>query len=228
MIIQKFSSKTYNLIINVVIFWIIAFVYSFISKAIVPKDIAQFIYPRYNVLSYGLGPSVGVLVVYLLSRLRNQEFVSNSFFGTDRWWKSVLIITIPITSMIIVDYTNLIKIGLIGTSILIYCVGEEIGWRGWLQPNLEKFFSYKPVYATIITAILWLFWHLAFQPITPLFVILIVAGSFGIGLATEKTNSILVASAMHSVINLLEFSPYSLIITIPVWVMIFRSWKSNK
>ncbi|MGO1820467.1 CPBP family glutamic-type intramembrane protease [Senegalia sp. (in: firmicutes)] len=35
---------------------------------------------------------------------------------------------------------------------------EEIGWRGYLQPNLEKIFTYIP--ATIVVGVIWALWHL--------------------------------------------------------------------
>lgn len=36
-------------------------------------------------------------------------------------------------------------------------LGEEIGWRGFLQPQLQK--KYNPFITTIIIAVIWLIWH---------------------------------------------------------------------
>lgn len=46
------------------------------------------------------------------------------------------------------------------TAILIGSVAEEIGWRGFLLPNLQK--KYTPFISSIIVGILWGVWHLNF------------------------------------------------------------------
>ena len=40
---------------------------------------------------------------------------------------------------------------------IIACLGEEVGWRGFLLPNLlEKF---TPIKATLLTGFIWGVWH---------------------------------------------------------------------
>ena len=54
---------------------------------------------------------------------------------------------------------NLIQslpLSLIG--MLIGAVGEEIGWRGFLQPNLER--KYSVLVSSIITGLMWGLWHI--------------------------------------------------------------------
>jgi uncharacterized protein len=208
----------------IALFWIISITFSYLANLYIPKSIAQPFYLGLNVFSYGLGPAVGVLAVYLLSKIRNQQFKIISISGTDVWVKAVLVFIVPIISMTFLSGGNYLKSFLIGLSVLVYCVGEEIGWRGWLQTNLSHL---KPIYTTLIVTGLWLFWHLSFQPISIIFAILLFAGSLGIGLATTKTQSILVAAAMHAIPNIIEYSPMSLFVTVPVWVIIFWSWKVN-
>ena len=50
-------------------------------------------------------------------------------------------------------------IGILLAPILnfITCLGEELGWRGFLLPNLCK--KYSPLTATIITGVIWGIWH---------------------------------------------------------------------
>ncbi|MDR1065640.1 MAG: CPBP family intramembrane metalloprotease, partial [Oscillospiraceae bacterium] len=48
---------------------------------------------------------------------------------------------------------------LIGFPLFFFGGGsEELGWRGVLQPGLEKKLPFIP--ATVITAVVWTFWHL--------------------------------------------------------------------
>lgn len=42
--------------------------------------------------------------------------------------------------------------------MIIGSIGEEIGWRGFLQPNLEK--NYSILLSSIIIGILWGLWHM--------------------------------------------------------------------
>jgi membrane protease YdiL (CAAX protease family) len=51
--------------------------------------------------------------------------------------------------------------------VFVLVVGEELGWRGYAQPELEK--RYSPLVAAIILGILWGFWHLPnfFNPSLP-------------------------------------------------------------
>lgn len=42
--------------------------------------------------------------------------------------------------------------------ILIGCIGEELGWRGFLLPNLQRRFS--PLASSLIVGALWGIWHL--------------------------------------------------------------------
>ena len=39
----------------------------------------------------------------------------------------------------------------------ITCLGEELGWRGYLQPHLIK--KMKPIPAALITSVIWGLWH---------------------------------------------------------------------
>jgi membrane protease YdiL (CAAX protease family) len=46
------------------------------------------------------------------------------------------------------------------TAMLAGCCAEEIGWRGFLLPHLQK--RYSPFFSSIIVGILWGAWHLNF------------------------------------------------------------------
>jgi len=46
----------------------------------------------------------------------------------------------------------------LGIVVFIFVLGEEIGWRGFAQPGLEKRFS--PFIAAVILGVIWGIWHL--------------------------------------------------------------------
>lgn len=98
----------------------------------------------------------------------------------------------------------------LGFLILIPFVGvaEEPGWRGFLQPEMEKMFPF-PI-ATSITAVIWCVWHLPIWVMPSSnhygdsligFAITIFVWSF-IGAAIYKaTKSVLACAIYHSFIN---------------------------
>jgi len=49
--------------------------------------------------------------------------------------------------------------------LVFFGFGEEVGWRGFLQPHLER--RYLPVLAANLVAIVWAAWHLPLFGITP-------------------------------------------------------------
>jgi uncharacterized protein len=58
-----------------------------------------------------------------------------------------------------VDYLPYITpIGALGIWLITFGLGEEIGWRGYALPHLQK--NRSAVVATLIIGILWAFWHL--------------------------------------------------------------------
>jgi uncharacterized protein len=211
-----------ELVISILLFWVLAYGYSVLLNQLVPKSVSQVLYSGYNVFSYGWGPALSVLTLYIISKVKKGSFTIYSAFGTDKPWKSIAVFITPILALALVDLANIQKSLLIGTAYLVYCIGEEIGWRGWLLKNLQP---YSQAIQVSVVWVAWLLWHLSFQPITITFALLLLAGVLGINLATRKTGSIVVASAMHAVINLIDYSPTSLLITIPIWVAIFWSWK---
>jgi membrane protease YdiL (CAAX protease family) len=214
---------------NIILYIALAFVISFVLARAVPVSIAQVFHDGLNVFSYGMGPALAVACMYAVSRIQNRPFKLNTLWGHDVWWKSILVYFVPIISMMGFAAINRSSVGsafTIGLSIMLYCLGEEIGWRGWLLKNFDH---YSLIKKALIMWPIWLLWHLSFQ--TPsqtfnvVFVLAILVGSYFIGLATIKTGSILVAASMHAVLNLIEYSPKSLAVTIPIWVLLFVFWK---
>lgn len=84
------------------------------------------------------------------------------------------------------------------------CYGEEIGWRGYMLPRLNR--KYTLFVSSLLVGLFWGVWHMRFQiglPAFGLFVLGVVCYSFIISWLCSKTRSnILVAIVFHTSINM--------------------------
>ncbi|MGH4052575.1 MAG: lysostaphin resistance A-like protein [Clostridium sp.] len=115
----------------------------------------------------GLGPAISSYIIY---RQFNEEFDERSFvkfvFGSKINIKSWLIFGLYfIWRFFMIWFAFEIKkpISMLNLFInlpLIIPLGglEELGWRGILQPKLEKVFNYLP--SVLIVGVIWSIWHL--------------------------------------------------------------------
>lgn len=128
---------------------------------------------------------------------------------------------------------SIIKIGIVGILIspfiipvLIFAFGEEIGWRGYLLPNLMELMSEKS--AVLLSSSLWGIAHAPliylgfnygfdyrFFPFSGILMMTFVCIVLGIWLSyiTIKTKSIIPASILHGSINVIGEWPA--LVTIP-------------
>lgn len=105
-----------------------------------------------------------------------------------RWWTvalSPLLLLLAVGAAALMGWTSLDLNGLAGfpgvpgawgvagvavTVVLVNGFGEETGWRGYLQPALQR--RHSPLVATFGVAAIWAVWHL------PMFFVLASFGSF--------------------------------------------------
>lgn len=92
--------------------------------------------------------------------------------------------------------------------ILIIGIGEEMGWRGWLLPNLNK--KYSLLKAMIIVFITWTLWHfpILFQESQILipWLLIIIGATIILTWAWKKFgNNVLLFAVIHGSINYPQF-----------------------
>lgn len=102
---------------------------------------------------------------------------------------------------------------------------EEVGWRGFLLPQLLKYYSIFS--ATLITSIIWSLWHLPLwfivsspqQNMNPVFFIIIgLSFSFLLSTVYTETKSIFLCIILHSI-----FNSYPAVINMPIQNLYFDS-----
>ncbi|MCX7548628.1 CPBP family intramembrane metalloprotease [Xanthomarina sp. F1114] len=156
-----------------------------------------------------------------------------NFLGNNKV-RSIVFSLILLVSYAIVGISNKYEINphlwaLIFVSLtLIYDVLEESFWRGYLNDLIQpKHLAIKYT----ITGILWSFWHfLIFDNFEQwggfhVFLMLSIIVSFIIGFATTKTNSILVAAAIHAL--LISKNLNVTIICFIIWSIMILTWNKK-
>lgn len=164
----------------------------------------------------GFGPFIAYLTIakdrFTLKSFTLQTFKSDPK-TTKYFWVFAIIesLTFGISSMELNSSMPLyfIPIVFVGT-VIIFGGNEEYGWRGVMQPILEKKLPY-PV-ATLITGIVWSVWHLPLwfvdgssQQSIPflLFAVLAIFLSFFFSAIYKKTKSMFYCCILHGLTNTL-------------------------
>ncbi|MGB4587649.1 MAG: type II CAAX endopeptidase family protein [Clostridiaceae bacterium] len=131
---------------------------------------------KYSVSFTQLAPAFAVVFLALVLRDHSSlvEIKKRFFFNSSLGKWVILVIAIPSTSLIIsglvlsafnfklVRWEGNTGFYLLNSiAILIGCIAEEIGWRGFLLPNLQK--KYSPLVSSLIVGLMWGIWHLNFM-----------------------------------------------------------------
>ncbi len=183
----------------------------------------------------GIGPAIGFLVIFYVLRSQTQRTIS--FWGRDKIISFVAVLPM-IIGLTIVGIPNNSGLNdhyfglLYGLMLVLYSLGEEFGWRGYLQ---EASTPLPKVQRIFLIATLWFLWHLNFlRPEISFYSHAIhyaslVAGAWGLMKVTEISGSILFASAVHLSFNILSDVPGNfngrlviLIVSVAIWVYFLR------
>ena len=102
-------------------------------------------------------------------------------------------------------------VGVLALLLVVNGLGEETGWRGYLQPALQR--RVRPLTAMLIVALVWAGWHAplfailegyrGFTPLTLIgFLIGLASGAVVLGWLYNRTGSVLAVAVWHATYNL--------------------------
>ena len=185
-----------------------------------------------------VGPALGALLALALVRNRHRRTVS---LGGTSWPRTLLFTAIPTALLVAVgvgeEQPHLTALFFAEVHIL-YALGEELGWRGFLQDALGPL---APRRRFVLIGVLWGIWHLttfayggleaAALRIAIMFV-LWIAGSWGIGRAVERSRSLVIAATIHLVFNFGQHltpkrTAFVLGVSAIAWVYLLRTWPGH-
>jgi membrane protease YdiL (CAAX protease family) len=163
-----------------------------------------------------LAPAIGFLVVALI--FKDLAFSVNFNFNREIAIKTLIVFVTPLLLFSVTFFIgklaemdvkitenlhSILPAVIIG--ILIGAVGEEIGWRGFLQPLLQK--KHTILIASIIVGIIWGLWHIGHYKNGIFFMIgfllFTISASIIIAWLLRETQfNIIIAAVFHIAINL--------------------------
>jgi len=163
----------------------------------------------------GIGPCLGAIVAVLLFKRKFYCTITGTSII-----KSVVSVVIPfLVCFALHQQLSFILIGFIFYSFL-----EEVGWRGYLQGELQD----KNVgMQVLIIGTMWLIWHvhIGLNIGTLIFWGVLLLGAWGIGRIANDTRSLMACACFHTLYNFsshgfFEFTP----LVIAIYVCIIISW----
>lgn len=163
----------------------------------------------------GFAPTISAI-----SLLEDKSFQSIMKFIFSNKKKSIIylllfcllaVLTLGLSSMELNSQISLYMIPVIFLQCIFISGGnEELGWRGMMQPILEKKMAFP--LATLITGVIWAIWHLPLwfiegttQQSTPflVFAVYIIFLSYWLACVYKKTRCVFYCAILHGLSNLL-------------------------
>ena len=200
-------------------------------------------------LTYMGGPAVAAVICLLLFRPTHERTITLAGSSAVR---SLAFYLIPIMALCVAYYpeiasgnTSKLLINLV-IGAFVVTVGEELGWRGFLQDALRRL-PKMTRYALI--GVMWELWHFTNRthegPLAGaiirvlIFMMVLSILSWIIGEAVERSKSVTVAVSLHVWVNILvsvgllfEASPtrgYAVFAaSIVLWIYLLRSWPNSE
>ena len=185
--------------------------------------------PAYvKIWPYMCGPGLSAIICFYLFGTSKRTI---TFFGTSIFY-SLIAYLIFVISMVIISPAT--PWNIFFTFGLITHLGEELGWRGWLQNHLK---IESPIKKSLAIGVLWELWHFTNRTTQgPLLTIIIRVCAFIIFCSffsyvmlkvTERTKSLMWALIIHMAINIsFEGTTQLIAVTacLPFWAWLIWKW----
>src|ERR1700722_8483596 len=177
------------------------------------------------------GPGLAAIVVFFVFPQMRSRFLS---LQGSSWKRSALSFLIPICFACIAYAIESKKFSWkLGYVLVVWgfaCLGEELGWRGFLQGALRPL---GRVRGCLLLSLMWTAWHLTttwdglishLEILLPTLVVL----TFVLAFLTERTGSLALAVTVHAWVDL-SFSPggyfrSAALTAVPVLIWIVWKW----
>jgi membrane protease YdiL (CAAX protease family) len=177
------------------------------------------------------GPGLAAIAVYYLFPRARPRFLS---LAGSSWTRSLICFLVPILILCMVAAFHGDPRWTRGPYYLLAagfsCLGEELGWRGFLQGALQPFGKIR---GSLLVALMWTVWH--FNPtwdglISHLEVLLpvTVAVSVVLTFATGRSGSVLLAAAVHEWLDIGtgydDYRRWVALAAVPLWLWMVSTW----
>ncbi len=181
------------------------------------------------------GPGLAAITVYYLFPHTRPRFLSLA--GTS-WKRSLICFLAPILLLWIVfvfrGQPRWVRVPYDLTLAGFCCMGEEAGWRGFLQGALRPLGKIR---GSLLLALMWTAWH--FNPtrdgvISHLEVLLpvTVVVTFFLAFLTERTGSLLLAAAVHEWLDIgagySDYRRWVAVAAVPLWLWVAWKWPKGE
>lgn len=173
-----------------------------------------------KIILQAIGPAIGAVVAFTVFKIKPKLSLKGDYKKIATPF--LLYWVFPMVLILGIQYITKGTVSFLALfAILIYCLLEEIGWRGFLQQELK---SLSPMLSILIVSALWFVWHLNFEftGSNLMFFGILVLGTWGIGKVADSTHSLLAVTAFHSLNNIFteinSTKAMILIVLVLVWV----------
>jgi membrane protease YdiL (CAAX protease family) len=225
------STETQNLIAYFILAYAISWAIG-VPLALGNQGLIHPIFPAWTHYFVAYGPMLSALIVTWASRGRTglKELGKRMVMWKIRpiWWYvalSPLIIGLVVGLILNIATDNKVTLSALGQVhflpslgigalflwIFTFGIGEEVGWRGYALPHLQK--DHSAIKATLILAVLWALWHLPqffylFDPSMAVgWAVGLLAGAIVFTwLFNSSSGSILIVAIWHGCFNFMSAS----------------------